>query len=248
MSATVAAPAPTIVPVAMFDYVRATRAAYDLAAPDYAASIGTELTGATETPFDLATLGAFAELVAAGPKSLVLDAGCGPGRAAAWLARRDVDVAGIDVSVAMAALANESHPNIGFGAGALSALPVGSGSLAGVVCWYSIIHTPPDEFPVVAAELARVLTPGGRLLLAFQAGVGESTHRNEVYGHAASLTSYRHDIEFTSDVLAAAGLAVSAIATRDPERGHERSPQAFLQAYRPVSDRATSSAGRACRR
>ncbi|MDT7711983.1 MAG: hypothetical protein QOG46_672 [Pseudonocardiales bacterium] len=44
------------------------------------------------------------------------------------------------------------------------------GALGGIVAWYSIIHTPPEELPVVFAEFHRVLAPDGHLLLTFQVG------------------------------------------------------------------------------
>jgi hypothetical protein len=50
------------------------------------------------------------------------------------------------------------------------ALDLADGVLGGIVAWYSIIHTPPQRLPVTFAEFGRVLSPGGHLLLAFQAG------------------------------------------------------------------------------
>ena len=46
-------------------------------------------------------------------------------------------------------------------------------------------------------ELARVLIPGGYLLLAFQAE-GEPLHREDAFGSGLPLTSYRHSV---SDVV-----------------------------------------------
>ena len=56
-----------------------------------------------------------------------------------------------------------------------------TGVLAGAVCWYSIIHTPPDQLAEAFGELARVLIPGGYLLLGFQAE-GEPVHRADAQG------------------------------------------------------------------
>ena len=65
-------------------YLRATRAAYDTVAADYAALLRTELAG---KPLDRALLGAFAELVRADGNGTVADLGCGPGRVTAYFAR-----------------------------------------------------------------------------------------------------------------------------------------------------------------
>jgi ubiquinone/menaquinone biosynthesis C-methylase UbiE len=141
----------------------------------YAQLVGTELSVAFEGPVDRAMLAAFAEFVGMTARP-VADIGCGPGRVAAFLAARGLDVVGVDVSHAMLAVAREVHPEIRFEEGHLTALPFPDGSLAGAVCWYSIINTPSEHLDDVCAELERVLTGGGHLLLAFQAGEGECVH------------------------------------------------------------------------
>lgn len=73
--------------------------------------MGTELTAAVEGPVDRALLHAFVESLgeSAGP---VADAGCGPGRVAAFLSARGIDIVGVDVSPAMLAVARDAHPTI----------------------------------------------------------------------------------------------------------------------------------------
>jgi ubiquinone/menaquinone biosynthesis C-methylase UbiE len=50
------------------------------------------------------------------------------------------------------------------------ALPLGDAALAGVVAFYAIVHFSPEELCRALAEMYRVLSPGGRLLLAFHIG------------------------------------------------------------------------------
>ena len=218
------------------EHVSATRAVYDATAETYAAWIGTELSADIEGPIDLAFVASFVELVPAGP---VADVGCGPGRVAAFLAAQGVDVFGVDVSPAMVAIAREAHPAIRFEDGRLTGIPQPDHSLAGVVCWYSIIHTPPDQLPAVFAELERVLVPDGVVLVAFQAGDGVPVTRDGVYGTDLSLTNHRHSPDVVARLMAAAGLRIHARAERDPERDHESTPQAFLLARR-AAERATA--------
>lgn len=208
-----------------------TIAAYDATAPLYAAAIGTEISAAIEAPLDRALLGAFVELVAPA-HGLIADIGCGPGRVAAFLAARGQRVLGIDPSQGMLAVAAAAHPDLEFGLGRLHDLPLADGSLAGAVCWYSIIHTPPDALAAAFDELARVLAPAAHLLVAFQAGGGDIVHRDSVQGVAVSMTNYRHDTDLVVEQLAAAGLAVRARAVRDAQGAHESTPQAFLIARR----------------
>ena len=209
------------------EHVVTTRAAYDATADTYAELVGTTVTPAIETPLDRALLAAFVELVGHSAEP-VGDLGCGTGRVAALLAGSGLDVIGVDLSPAMLTVAREAHPGIRFEEGQLTELPLADASLGAAVCWYSIIHTPPHELAPVFVELVRTLAPGAHVLIAFQAGGGESVHRAEAYGRAVSLTSYRHRPDDVASELTAAGLSVVARAVREPELAHESSPQAFL--------------------
>ena len=219
------------------EHVATVRAAYEAMADTYTTWVGTEISAATEASLDRALLGVFVDSVAHTTPGPVADLGCGPGRVAIFLADHDLDVLGIDLSPAMLVVARRAHPDIRFEEGRLTDLPVPSTSLAGAVCWYSIIYTPPEHLDAVCDELARVLVTGGHLLLAFQAGGGEAVHRTEVNGTKVSLTSYRHAPDEVTLRLSAAGLQPHVQATRQPELAHETTPHAFILALRLDSDR-----------
>ncbi|RBY93394.1 SAM-dependent methyltransferase [Blastococcus sp. TF02-8] len=206
----------------------AVRAAYDVVAEDYADLLREEL---AEKPLDRALLGAFAELVGDGP---VLDAGCGPGRIAGYLASLRTDVRGVDLSPGMVAVARRDHPELRFDVGSLTALDAPDASFGGVLAWYSLIHLPPDALRGAVSELARVLRPGGYLLAAFQAGDGK-VRLDRPYGHDVVLDAHRLDPDQVSAMLAGVDLPVVARATREP-RARERTRQAYLLARRTVAD------------
>lgn len=208
-------------------FLRATRAAYDTVAADYAEISRDAL---ASSPFDRAMLGAFAEHVT-GP---VADLGCGPGRIAGYLASLGLDVFGVDLSPGMVAAARRLHPGLRFEVGSLLALNLPDGELAGAVSWYSIIHTPPELLPVVFAEFGRVLAPGGYLELAFQSGVDEPRHISHAYGHDLSVDAYRFSPSTVTKLLAEAGFGVQAQLVREPE-GSEKTPQAYLLARTAVA-------------
>lgn len=207
------------------DDVLTTRAVYDASASAYAEAVGTEVTSAFESTIGRAFLTAFAERLEG---RAVADVGCGPGRVASFLATRCPDVVGVDVSPAMLQVARTAHPHIRFEQGRLDDLPFPDASLAGVVCWYSVIHTPPEKLDAAFSELARVVAPAGRLLLGFQSGDGASVHRQDAYGSGHPLTSYRHDPEDVARRLRGAAFALHAKGERQPEFAHETTPQTFL--------------------
>ena len=112
------------------------------------------------------------------------------------------------------------------------ALDLTDESVAGVLAYYSTIHVPDDRLADVFAEFVRVLAPGGRLLLAFQAGDGVR-HLTEALGHRFELDFHRRRPDDVAGLLAAAGLPVRTRVVREAEEG-ERTPQAYLMAWKPV--------------
>jgi len=205
--------------------VAATRSAYDTVARDYADQLRSEL---DRKPMERAMLAAFAELVAAGGH--VAEVGCGPGRITAHLAELGLSVEGVDLSPGMIAVAREEHPSLAFSVGTMEALDFADASLAGVVAWYSIIHIPDDRLPGVLAEFARVLAPGGQVLLGFQVG-DERRHITHGYGHDVDAEAYRRPVERVEHLLAEAGLTPRSRLVREPDP-EDNSPQAFLIAER----------------
>jgi len=69
----------------------------------------------------------------------------------------------VDASEAMLGLARRKLPEIDFRRGELTALPLEDGHLTGAVCALALSHVP--ELGPAVAELARVLRPGGRLIV-----------------------------------------------------------------------------------
>ncbi len=200
-----------------------TRTAYDTVAENYA-----EVAGVSrfEAPHDLAVLDDFARRVSGHGR--VLDAGCGPGRFTGHLRDLGVDAFGIDLAPGMVRVAQQRHPDLEFSVGSLDVLDVASDSLAGVLAWYSLIHTPPADLPGVLGELLRVLEPGGWLLTSQQSGSGDR-HIGHGYGHDLDLTAYLYTADDIAAAVEAAGGVVHARLTRGPEQW-ERHDQSFVLA------------------
>jgi len=210
------------------DFLTATRTFYDTVADDYAEQFRD---GLERRPLDRALLSAYAELV--GGDGTVADLGCGPGRTTAYLASLGLSVFGLDLSEGMLAIARRENPGLHYEQGSMLDLDRADGSLAGVVSWYSSIHTPVDRLPSLLAEFHRVLAPGGHLLLAFQAGDAPRRHDNP-WGHPVSLDFQRRRPEGMADLLTAAGFALLSRTVREADEAlGEAVPQAYLLARKP---------------
>lgn len=208
------------------------RAVYDAVAVSYEELLRDAL---AEMPLDRAMLGAFAEQVrASGVEGPVADLGCGPGRVTAYLRDLGLDAFGVDLSSQMVAVARQRHPGLRFETGTMTALDLPDGSCAGVVSWYSTVHTPPEVLPEIFAEFHRVLAPGGHLVLAGKAG-DQRLRRDQAYGHDVSFDVYWVPPEHVSALLTEAGLSVHACMVREPTRRERptQGPQTYLLAHRP---------------
>lgn len=97
----------------------------------------------------------------------VLDYGCGPGKVTLRLAEaHDVDVVGVDISARMLEVAREvrSHPRVSYHQVESGHVPfLADGSVdAAMSCYVYINIGDLDVIRAIAAEMHRVLRPGGR--------------------------------------------------------------------------------------
>lgn len=177
------------------------RAGYGAIAADYADALADEL---AVLPFERWLLDRVA--AAAGDRPVV-DAGCGPGHVAAYLAAAGVDARGIDLTPGMVEQARARFPGVRFDVGDLTRLmrPEAADGWGAVLGWYSLIHLAPSELPGAVAALARPLTPGGLLVLGLHAG-RDVRHVPTWFGHDVDLDVVRHDPAEVVAAVTAAGL------------------------------------------
>ncbi|MFD5468570.1 class I SAM-dependent methyltransferase [Kitasatospora sp. NPDC127059] len=186
-------------------HLAAVRASYDTVAADYLRLV---VPPEGMDPVSRAMLAAFAELVRESGGGEVADLGCGPGRVTAYLAGLGLSAHGVDVSGGMIALARRAYPRLRFTVGSMAALDAADGSLGGILAWYSVHHTPPAQLPGLFAEFARVLAPGGHLLLGGHVGDGER-RPTTAYGHPVSYASHLVPAGRLAELLERAGFTVT---------------------------------------
>ena len=122
-----------------------------------------------------------ADLVASFRPTSVLDAGCGTGRVAIELHRRGGQVVGVDLDPAMLDRARQKAPDISWVQGDLADPDL---AVAGrfdliVLAGNVLIFVEPGTEAAVVANLARRLTPGGRLVAGYSLrpdGFGVDAH------------------------------------------------------------------------
>jgi SAM-dependent methyltransferase len=103
------------------------------------------------------------DAAALGPGARLLDVACGPGDATAAAAARGAIAVGVDLATAMVQVARRRHPGVPFLRATAEALPFAPGTFDAVLGGL-LVHHLAEPVPVVR-ELARVLAPGGRLVL-----------------------------------------------------------------------------------
>jgi SAM-dependent methyltransferase len=94
----------------------------------------------------------------------VLDVGCGRGDLCAAAAARGADVVGVDLAEGMLAAAREAHPDLALRRADAEDLPFADASFDAVLAAFVVNHLPHPERG--AAELRRVVAPGGRVAVA----------------------------------------------------------------------------------
>jgi SAM-dependent methyltransferase len=126
--------------------------------------------------------------VDAAPARRALDVGCGEGRFCRMLRARGIAATGIDPTGALLEEARRRDPEGDYREGRAEALPLPDGAFDLVVSYLSLIDIPDSAAGI--AEMARVLAPGGRLLIAnlnsfVTAGMPDGWVRNGETAHFA---------------------------------------------------------------
>jgi len=110
----------------------------------------------------------------------LLDIGCGDG--ARTLVNLPSGSVGLDISRRGLDLARETVPTARLVHGEMSSLPFSADTFDAVTAYHAVFHVERERHPTVYAEFARVLRPGGRLLMTLPGGRFETVRRGWMGG------------------------------------------------------------------
>ncbi len=102
------------------------------------------------------------------PPYRVLDAGCGTGRMSIELARRGINIVGVDLDEVMLGQARAKTPHLDWRLGDLSTIVLDGAFDAIVLAGNVMIFLTPGTEAATLANLTHVLKPGGLLVAAFE--------------------------------------------------------------------------------
>ena len=123
-----------------------------------------------------------------GPRS-VLDAGCGTGRVAVELARRGIDVVGVDLDASMLEKARAKQPDVPWIVGDVAEVDLGRTFDLVLLAGNVMIFLAPGTEAGVVANLTRHLEPGGALVAGFSLEPGRlELETYDDHARAAGLT------------------------------------------------------------
>lgn len=163
-----------------------------------------------------------------GEAGAVVDIGCGVGTEIAYLAARGWNAAGVDLSRSALDLAKREHGDVPFVQADVLALPFPSGAFHLAIDRGCFHYLNPAQWAEYAAEVQRVLRPGGRLLL--RACLTSRGVRNEVTepGVIEAFTGWSIDQlvrgDLPSDTRTMQALIVRLRPPGAPERAGDSNP------------------------
>ncbi|HVC15409.1 MAG TPA: class I SAM-dependent methyltransferase [Acidimicrobiales bacterium] len=129
-----------------------------------------------------------AAFVSAFAPETVLDAGCGTGRVAIELARRGIDVVGVDLDPVMLETGRRKAPGLAWVAADLATLELGRRFDLVVAAGNVLVFVAPGTEAAVVARLAAHLVAGGRLVAGFRLDMGLGLDEYDAMASAAGLS------------------------------------------------------------
>lgn len=145
--------------------------------------------------------------------TVALDAGCGTGRLSAELVALGYETIGVDITTEMLDLAEASVPAADFRRGAFEQLPVDDNAVDLITSGLAVCHA--LDLDIVFAEFARVLRPGGRIVMSNPHPFTSGTGGQAFFSHDGGLPFVRnhaHQVGAYVTALLAHGFTLTGMA------------------------------------
>ncbi|MET0490308.1 MAG: class I SAM-dependent methyltransferase [Acidimicrobiales bacterium] len=153
-----------------------------------------------------------ADFVEAYAPASVLDAGCGTGRVGIELARRGIEVVGVDVDASMLATARRTAPELTWVQSDLTVLALGRTFAVVLLAGNVPLFTPPGTQPALVTRSAAHVAPNGHLVAGFSLNRGYGLDRWDRDCAAAGLVLVDRFATWSRDPFAGGDYAVSVHA------------------------------------
>ena len=203
---------------------REVRAAYDAVAAEYAACFATGEILDAELPY-VSTL----RDIGGDGAARLLDLGCGPAVYLPIAQQLGLRYVGTDFSPGMLRVARRTHPVANLLLADSRYLPIAPDSFDLTVAMGSLSHMDSDEFATAVRGIARVLRPGGALLLGDQLGRGSFKAPYPLIGSGSIWVFLRSWDRYLNEI-SRAGFSIVRVDSRPPMDGEYQTEKIILWA------------------
>ena len=144
------------------------------------------------------------------PDARVLDVACGPGNITRFLLNRrnDLRIFGTDLAPNMVALAQANNPEASFVVADMRRVAETDSRYDAVVCGFGLPYLSKDEAAAFIADVAQILSPGGRFYLSTMTADKDETRLQQSSDGKDALVTHYHAESSLRNALEHAGFGI----------------------------------------